>query len=157
MRLIPHKRFSNPLLSKYVLITGLLFLAACSSGGQTTPPPTDSPQIVGKYNGSFVIANSNPFVNVKTTLTVDAAGNVSGITTSNAAGAEKGTIQGTIRGSTAISLDFNLQFEAPATGKYTMTGKGVYSSITKELGSSLTAKNPAGTYIGDAPLVITKE
>jgi hypothetical protein len=156
MRLIPHKRFSS-----HLLITGLLFLAACSSGGQGTPPPapppTDSPQIAGKYNGSFVIANSNPFVNVKTTLTVDAAGNVSGITTSNAAGAEKGTIQGTIRGSTAISLDFNLQFEASSTGKYTMTGKGVYSSITKELGSSLTAKNPAGTYIGDAPLVITKE
>jgi hypothetical protein len=151
MRLIPHKRFSSHLLA-----TSLLFLAACSSGG-TTPPPTDSAQIAGKYNGSFVISNSTPFVSVKTTLTVDAAGNVSGTTTSNAAGAEKGTIQGTILGSSASSLDFNLQFESPTLGKYALTGKGVYSSFSKGLGGTFTAKNLAGTYIGDAPLAITKE
>ena len=57
----------------HLLMTGLLVLPAYSpNGGGGTPP--DSLQLAGKYNGSFVIANSSPFVDVKTTFTVDAAG-----------------------------------------------------------------------------------
>ena len=144
---------------RHLLVAGLLVLPACSStggGGGGTPP--DSLQLAGKYNGSFVIANSSPFVDVKTTFTVDAAGNLTGTTTpTNASQTDPGTIKGTIIGSSALSLDFNLQFESPATGKYNLTGKGIYSSSGKNLGSVLTAKNTAGTYIGDAPLSTTKE
>ena len=152
MRLIPRKQFASSLL-----ITGLLFLAACSSGGTT--PPTDSVQIAGTYNGAFVIGNSTPFVSVKTTFKVDAAGNVSGTTTSvnDRFPNDKGTIQGTIQGGSASSLNYNLQFESPAMGKYAMTGKGVFSSLTNELGANMSAKNSAGTYIGDAPMTARRE
>ena len=142
---------------RYLLITGLLALPACSpTGGGGTPP--DSLQLAGKYNGSFIITNSSPFVNVKTTFTVDAAGNLVGTTTpTDASQTDPGTIKGTIQGSSALSLDFNLQFESPAMGKYNLTGKGASSSLTKDLTVQFTAKNTAGTYIGDAPFVSKKE
>jgi hypothetical protein len=155
MRLIPHRLLSL----KSMLLTGLLFLTACPTGGGTPSPPTDSLQLAGTYNGQFVIANSNPFVDVKTTFKIDAAGNVSGTTTpSNInAAADNGTIQGTIRGGNAYSLEFNLQFESPAMGKYAMTGKGIYSSLSKDLAGDLTAKNSAGTFVGNAPFPCKKE
>ena len=142
---------------RHFLVAGLLVLPACSpNGGGGTPP--DSLGLAGKYNGSFVIANSSPSVEVKTTFTVDAAGNLSGTTTpTDASQTDPGTIKGTIKGSDALSLDFNLQFESPAKGKYNLTGKGLYSSSGKNLGGVFTAKNTAGTYIGDAPLATTKE
>ena len=141
----------------HLLMTGLLVLPACSpNGGGGTPP--DSLRLAGKYNGSFVIANSSPFVDVKTTFTVDAAGNLSGTTTpTNASQTDPGTIKGTIQGNIALSLDFNLQFESPAMGKYNLTGKGIGSSATKNLTGQFTAKNAAGTYVGDAPFVSKKE
>ena len=142
---------------RQLLVAGLLTLPACSpTGGGGTPP--DSLQLAGTYNGTFIITNSSPFVNVKTTFTVDAAGNLVGMTTpTDASQTDPGTIKGTIQGSSALSLDFNLQFESPTMGKYNLTGKGIGSSATKDLTGQFTAKNAAGTYIGDAPFVSKKE
>ena len=42
-------------------------------------------------------------------------------------------------------------------GKYNLTGKGIGSSATKNLAGQFTAKNAAGTYVGDAPFVSKKE
>ena len=142
---------------RQLLVAGLLTLPACSpTGGGGTPP--DSLQLAGTYNGTFIITNSSPFVDVKTTFTVDAAGNLVGTTTpTNAAQTDPGTIKGTIQGSSGLSLDFNLQFESPAMGKYNLTGKGIFSSSTKDLTGQFTAKNAAGTYVGDAPFVSKKE
>ncbi len=143
---------------RHLLIAGLLTLPACSPNGGGGGTPPDSFQLAGKYNGGFAITDSSPPVNVKTTFTVDAAGNLSGTTTpTNASQTDPGTITGTIKGSDALSLDFNLQFESAAMGKYNLTGKGLYVSSGKNLGGVFTAKNTAGTYIGDAPLATTKE
>lgn len=142
---------------RHLLVAGLLVLPACSpnGGGGVTPPPS---QIAGTYNGQFVIQNSSPFVGVKTTFTVDAAGNLNGTTTpTDASQTDPGTIKGTIKSSDALTLDFDLQYESPATGKYTMTGRGSGSSSFKDLSGSFTAKNTAGTYVGDALFTASKE
>lgn len=143
---------------RHLLVAGLLVLPACSPNGGGGGTPPDALQLAGTYNGTFIVTNSTPFVNVKTTFTVDTSGNLIGTTTpTDASQSDPGTIKGTIKGSNALSLDFNLQFESSAMGKYTITGKGTFSSSSKDLTGQFTVKNTAGTYVGDAPFVSKKE
>jgi hypothetical protein len=153
MRLIPHKQFA-----RLSLVTGLLFLAACSPGGGTTPPPAGSSSIVGQYNGQFLIDGAVPSVIGNTTFAVDAAGNLNGNLVASGSTTSIGTIKGTVIGSNDLSLSFTLTFESATLGKYTMTGTGAYSIFNKFLGANkLTTKNTSGTYIGDAVIGGTKE
>ena len=148
------------LVSRSLLVAGLSTLAACGSGG-TLPGGGGSPsgvQLAGKYNGSFLITRTTPFVNVDTTLTLDAAGNLVGTTTSrDRTPVDIGIIKGTVTGSDALSLDFDLQFESTAFGKYTITGKGYYLGADKILQGTFTAKNATGTYIGDVAFGVKGE
>ncbi len=147
-----------------VIVSAFVLLLSACGGGSSTPAPTPTPQpntgIVGTYNGEIVIGNSNPFVSVITTFTIDSTGRVTGATTgtqSSDAPGEKGTLRGTITGTNTTSLDFNLTFDSPTLKKYTGTGKGQYAGINKNLGALLTGKDASSTFVGDFIITSTKE
>ena len=140
----------------YVWLIVAALLSSCGPG--SSAPPTNSSSIVGKYNGNLTIDGTDPLVALNTTFTVDAAGNLNGTTAIQGSSTPNGTVKGTVTGSNDLSLSFNLTFESATLGKYTMSGTGVYASLSKSLGAPmLPSKNASGTYIGDAVFGGTKE
>lgn len=134
-----------------------LALLVISCGSDDGEP--DEADLAGTYNGEIVIANSDPFVSVVTTLTVSSSGVLSGTTTGltgSGAPGEEGTISGSIDASDPTSVDFNLTLESTTLGRFTGTGKGVYAAQTNELGALLTGKKD-GVFVGDFIVTLTKE
>lgn len=149
-------------ISKLLILGLVLVLSACSSGGSPNPDPDPDPQpnneLAGKYNGSITF--NDWFADIA--FTIDNAGTVTGTTTvispSSPVG-EKGTLTGTIKsGSSAATLEFNLVLESAGVGRNTITGAGVYSNVTRQLGSgSITVKDANGTFVDNGIITGTKE
>jgi hypothetical protein len=144
----------------FALCLLIFTLVACGSSGSTTPTPQPNNQLAGTYNGEIVIGNTKPFVSVLTTLTIENTGTISGTTTgtdtSDAPG-EKGNISGTVVSGNSGAVTFDLSFSSATLGNYSAKGNGVYSSFTKEIAGSITAKDANNVFIGDFVITLAKE
>lgn len=140
-------------MNRFVLIVIsalVIVLSACGGSPNPNPNPNPNPQpnneLAGKYNGRITF--NDWFADIA--FTIDNAGTVTGTTTvispSSPVG-EKGTFTGTIK-SGSINVEFNLTLESASVGKNTLTGAGLYSNVTRQLGSSsITVKDANGTVI----------
>ena len=135
-------------------LSTLLF--ACNPEESTAAGGTE---LSGTYNGQLAIFNTQPTVSGTITFTIDDEGDLTGQLTSTdpATGNEVSSLAGTITGDDPFSLDLELEVDAPQ-GAFTITGKALFDEGSQSLsGSALTAKDTAGTFVGNAPLTATRE
>jgi hypothetical protein len=155
-------RFVLIVISAFVLV-----LSACGGGSSNppgnNPPPNNPPansELTGKYNGKLTFGDL--FADIS--FEINSTGNLTGTATITEPSSqplvvgEKGAMTGTIKTTNSFSGEANVVIEWTNSGKYTITGAVIYSSVTRQLASSaITVKDANGAFVDTGLIVGTKE